>query len=204
NILRERRLGRPVGATIDLAPANRPPSDKPGSLGERRGGTRMVWMQTIGELGMSTWGQTMAQLEEQRLWAGAGQPHPAPGYAANSSNAEVSLDGLPTPQAKGRIIEWMEKTGIGRRKVNYRLRDWLFSRQRYWGEPLPIVWDEQGNHHPVDESALPVTLPQLADYAPIESEDPLPLLAKATDWVTAAAGEAGVSSLPPQTPVRRE
>jgi len=90
--------------------------------------------------------------------------------------------------------------------VNYKLRDWLFSRQRYWGEPFPIVYDEAGRHYPVSAEALPVTLPPLDDYAPEESEDPKPLLAKAKDWVTTTAGEAGVdpSLLPPDTPVRRE
>src|SRR5690606_28676802 len=130
--------------------------------------------------------------------------NPAPGYGANSANSEVSLDGLATAEAKERAIEWLEGAGLGRRKVNYRLRDWLFSRQRYWGEPFPIVWDEQGNHHPVDESALPVALPPLADYAPIESEDPLPLLAKATGWVHTTASEAGAFVLPAEAPVRRE
>jgi leucyl-tRNA synthetase/REP element-mobilizing transposase RayT len=204
NILRERRLGRPVGATIQLTPARTASLGEAGSVGERRGSTRMTWMQTVADLGMSTWGETIAQLDEMRLSERAGQSNPAPGYGTNSANDQVSLDGLPTAEAKDRIIGWLEQTGLGRRKVNYRLRDWLFSRQRYWGEPFPIVWDEDGNHHPVDESALPVKLPELADYAPIESEDPLPLLAKATAWVNTNAGEAGAGRLPPDTPVRRE
>ena len=131
---------------------------------------------------------------------------PGDGAAINSANAEVSLNGLPTPQAKARIIDWLEKTSRGRRKINYKLRDWLFSRQRYWGEPFPIVFDPQGNHHPIDESHLPVVLPEMEDYQPIESDEPMPLLAKATHWVNTTAGEAGVSAklLPPATPVRRE
>ena len=128
------------------------------------------------------------------------------GVAVNSANAEVSLDGLPTAQAKQRIIDWLQTKGVGKSKVNFRLRDWLFSRQRYWGEPFPVVFDEAGNHFPVEESHLPVVLPDMADYHPIESEDPMPLLAKATDWVKTTAGEAGVSPelLPPETPVTRE
>jgi len=126
------------------------------------------------------------------------------GVAINSANADVTLDGLPTADAKRRIIDWLEQTSHGSRKVNYKLRDWLFSRQRYWGEPFPIVFDDEGNHHPVDPAHLPVKLPAMQDYQPIESDDPQPLLAKATEWVNTTAGEASVSSLPPNAKVRRE
>ncbi len=114
------------------------------------------------------------------------------------------LDGLTVAEAKPRITEWLAQRGLGMKRVNYRLRDWLFSRQRYWGEPFPIVWDERGQHHPVSEAALPVCLPEMADYAPAESEDPRPLLAKATGWVETTAGQAGVSELPPGERVTRE
>ncbi|HVU65263.1 MAG TPA: class I tRNA ligase family protein [Phycisphaerales bacterium] len=128
------------------------------------------------------------------------------GVGVNSANAEVSLNGLSVERAKAAIIAWLEKSGLGVKTVNYRLRDWVFSRQRYWGEPIPIVFDEQGNHYPVGESALPVVLPDLADYSPVESEEPQPLLAKATEWVHTTAGAAGVSAdvLAPGTQVRRE
>jgi leucyl-tRNA synthetase len=128
------------------------------------------------------------------------------GVAVGSENAEVSLDGLATAEAKTRIIEWLASKHAGRRTVNFKLRDWLFSRQRYWGEPFPIVFDESGRHHPVSESALPLVLPDLDDYQPIESDEPTPPLGKATAWVNTTAGEAGVdpSVLPPDTPVRRE
>jgi leucyl-tRNA synthetase len=126
------------------------------------------------------------------------------GKNVNSASEKVSLDGLPTAEAKGRIITWLEQEGLGARKVNYKLRDWLFSRQRYWGEPFPVVFDAEGNHHPVSEDALPVVLPELEDFKPAVSEDPQPLLAKAHDWVETTAGEAGVAGLPPATPVTRE
>jgi len=128
------------------------------------------------------------------------------GPAVNSANEEVSLNGLHVADAKRRIIEWIESTGIGKRTVNYKLRDWLFSRQRYWGEPFPVVFDAAGQHYPVSESALPVTLPDMDDYKPIEAAEPQPPLGKATPWVYVTAGEAGVDPriLPPDTPVRRE
>ncbi|MHC4973487.1 MAG: leucine--tRNA ligase [Planctomycetota bacterium] len=114
------------------------------------------------------------------------------------------LDGLGVTDAVQRTIEWLEENGLGRAKVNYKLRDWLFSRQRYWGEPFPIVWDEEGHHHGVGEETLPVRLPEMADFKPVESDDPQPMLAKATDWLHTTAGAAGVQDLPADTPVIRE
>ena len=118
------------------------------------------------------------------------------------------LNGLNIADAKAGIIHWLEEKGVGRGTVNYKLRDWLFSRQRYWGEPFPIVWDENGNHHAVGESALPVALPPLTDYAPEVSDEPRPLLAKAHAWVETTAGEAGVADgpwgLPASAKVTRE
>jgi leucyl-tRNA synthetase len=136
---------------------------------------------------------------ETMAWVG-------PGPAINSANDEVSLDGLDVAPAKQRIIEWLESSGRGRARVNYKLRDWLFSRQRYWGEPFPIVYDEHGDHYPVGAEHLPVVLPEMEDYHPVESDEPVPLLAKATDWIETTAGAAGVAPdvLPPDTPVKRE
>lgn len=128
------------------------------------------------------------------------------GIAMQSTSEFISIDGLPSADAKQAIIDWLVSSKIGCAKVNYRLRDWLFSRQRYWGEPFPIVFDESGQHYPISEQHLPVELPDLEDYTPTESDDPQPLLAKATDWVTTTAGEAGVDPtlLPPETVVTRE
>lgn len=129
-----------------------------------------------------------------------GKAYTGDGPAMNSG----FLDGKSKEDAKSEIIDWLEKEGKGRRKVNYRLRDWLFSRQRYWGEPFPIVFDERGFHHGVGEETLPVVLPPMKDYEPEESDDPQPLLAKAKDWMVTTAGEAGVEGLPADAVVRRE
>ncbi|NGO09749.1 leucine--tRNA ligase [Streptomyces sp. HC44] len=107
----------------------------------------------------------------------------------NSSSDEVSLDGLGVVEAKARITEWLERKGIGAGTVNFRLRDWLFSRQRYWGEPFPIVYDEEGVAHPLPESMLPLELPEVDDYSPrtFDPDDantsPETPLSRNEDWV---------------------
>jgi leucyl-tRNA synthetase len=128
------------------------------------------------------------------------------GIAMNSSSDLLSIDGQHTAEAKAAVIDWLEANGRGRGKVNFRLRDWLFSRQRYWGEPFPVVFDEHGHHYGISDESLPLELPDLADFAPVESDDPTPLLGKAEQWLRTTAGEAGVPAdqLDPSTPVVRE
>ncbi|MHA3772713.1 leucine--tRNA ligase [Verrucomicrobiota bacterium sgz303538] len=98
------------------------------------------------------------------------------GFAIHSG----PLDGLPTAEAKREITRLLEAKGLGRKTINYKLRDWLFSRQRYWGEPFPIVW-EGGKHRPLSESELPLTPPDMEDFKPTGT--PEPPLSKATDWI---------------------
>ena len=99
------------------------------------------------------------------------------------------LDGLTVGDAKRVITERLEADGRGRGRIEYKLRDWLFARQRYWGEPFPIVYDAEGRAHPLPDSMLPVELPDVPDYSPVlfDPEDadsePSPPLNKATDWV---------------------
>ena len=118
-----------------------------------------------------------------------GEAFTGAGPVINSANDEISLDGLEVEQAKTRTIDWLEATGLGTRTVTYKLRDWLFSRQRYWGEPFPIVYDEAGNPIPLPETMLPVELPEVDDYSPETfaeddvTSEPLPPLARKTDWV---------------------
>ena len=90
------------------------------------------------------------------------------------------IDGLESRQAIRKITEWLEERGLGKRAINYKLRDWLFSRQRYWGEPFPIVWQD-GNHRALAESELPVVPPPLEDYKPSGTGEPP--LAKAEGWI---------------------
>jgi len=94
------------------------------------------------------------------------------GVGVNSANDEVSLDGLPTAKAKRTITQWLESKGLGKARVQYKLRDWLFSRQRYWGEPFPMVHAPDGSLIPVDENDLPVELPEMDDFTPEASDDP--------------------------------
>ncbi|HEV2345736.1 MAG TPA: leucine--tRNA ligase [Actinocrinis sp.] len=111
--------------------------------------------------------------------------------SVNSANSEVSLDGLVVPEAKKRIIAWLEERGHGTGTVTYRLRDWLFSRQRYWGEPFPVVYDVEDPSHAIalPESMLPVELPEIDDYSPRTfapddaNTEPNPPLARAAEWV---------------------
>ena len=119
------------------------------------------------------------------------EAEPAPGVAVNSRNDDIRtvaekcpplvLDGKPTAEAKSATIDWLECTNRGKRSINYKLRDWLFSRQRYWGEPFPILLREDGTAQAVDVSELPVLLPELDDFRP--SGRPEPPLGKAVEWV---------------------
>ena len=99
------------------------------------------------------------------------------------------LDGLDVQSAKRTITDRLQADGRGSRRVEYKLRDWLFARQRYWGEPFPIVYDEDGRAHPLPDSMLPVELPDIEDYSPVlfdpddPDSEPSPPLNKAGDWV---------------------
>ncbi len=113
----------------------------------------------------------------------------ASGVMVNSS----FLNGLSVEKARPAMIKWLEEKGVGKAKTQYKLRDWLFSRQRYWGEPFPVIHWEDGTQSLVPEGDLPLTLPELADYKPTGTGEPP--LAKAEDWVNVvdpASGRKGV------------
>jgi leucyl-tRNA synthetase len=122
------------------------------------------------------------------------------GVAVHSANAEISLNGLSTPEAKRKITEWLEAKGLGKKTINYKIRDWLFSRQRYWGEPFPIIWrqDAAGNsyHEALLESELPLLPPALDDYKP--TPDGQPPLARAKEWVNRPDGSKRETNTMPQ------
>jgi leucyl-tRNA synthetase len=113
------------------------------------------------------------------------------GIAKNSG----FLDGLTTAEAKRKIIDWLEKEGSGKRSITYKLRDWLFSRQRYWGEPFPIIWRD-GRHEALPESDLPIVPPPLEDYRPTGTVEPP--LAKAKTWITLPDGATRELNTMPQ------
>ncbi len=121
------------------------------------------------------------------------------GRIVNSTTPDgaFSIDGLAPPEAIRKITAWLEQTGKGKAAVNYKLRDWLFSRQRYWGEPFPIVWVD-GAHRPLPESMLPVRLPETDDFKPAGTgDDPQGPLGKLADWIATTDPATG-------KPARRE
>lgn len=127
-----------------------------------------------------------------------GKAYTGDGPAMNSG----FLDGLGLAEAKERIIAWLEAGGHGRGAVTYRLRDWLFSRQRYWGEPFPIVYDETGLPIALPERMLPLELPEVDDFSPRTfaaddaRSDPETPLSRATDWVEVELDLTGVPGAP--------
>ncbi len=122
------------------------------------------------------------------------------GVLMHSANDEVSLDGLHVADSKKRITEWLHAKGIGTPTVNFKLRDWLFSRQRYWGEPFPLVHMDDGTIKLVPDEELPVVLPEMENYKPTENGEPP--LARASDWLdytdpaTGARGKRETNTMP--------
>ena len=111
------------------------------------------------------------------------------------------INGLTSAQAKRKIAAWLEERGQGKRAINYKLRDWLFSRQRYWGEPFPIVWESSADgqhrkHRALDQTELPVVPPPLEDYKPTGTGEPP--LAKAKDWIRYSKKAARETNVMPQ------
>ncbi len=124
-------------------------------------------------------------------WTGDGVTVNSPAADAGDIPAsDLAINGLGVAEAKAATIAWLEARGIGEGTITYRLRDWLFSRQRYWGEPFPIVWDEQDRPVAIPESALPVDLPDVPDYAPRtfdpndQDSSPEAPLGRNDDWVS--------------------
>ncbi|HRY49032.1 MAG TPA: leucine--tRNA ligase [Candidatus Paceibacterota bacterium] len=118
------------------------------------------------------------------------------GFVGDGTNINSGfLDGQATPQAKAVITQWLEDRGVGCRMVNFKLRDWLFSRQRYWGEPFPLVWRD-GHHEAIPESELPLVPPSLSDYKPTGNGEPP--LARAKEWLHLPNGTIRETNTMPQ------
>ncbi|MCE5317202.1 MAG: leucine--tRNA ligase, partial [Parachlamydia sp.] len=120
---------------------------------------------------------------------------PGMGSSIHSSNSEISLNGLNVENAKSAIIAWLEKKGLGKKTIQYKLRDWLFSRQRYWGEPIPILHYADGSKRALDNDELPLTPPDITDFKPAgDGQSPL---SRVQDWVEISDPKTG-------KPARRE
>ena len=112
------------------------------------------------------------------------------GLGMESSNSEVSINGLPTDQAKQTIISWLESTGRGKGRTQFRLRDWLFSRQRYWGEPIPIMFFEDGTKRALEADELPLLLPDVKEFKPAGTgESPLATVESWVNFIDAKTGK---------------
>ncbi|CAN5868134.1 hypothetical protein BH11PLA1_BH11PLA1_14980 [soil metagenome] len=154
---------------------------------ERRGPRRDAMGARLESASIRTWEELRAHFVEARHFVTVGTAFAEPGVAANSAAAKVSINGMSSAEAKGAVGAWLELMKFGKPTVNFKLRDWLFSRQRYWGEPFPIVFDEAGVARALPEAMLPVTLPHLDNFQPESSEDPNAAvktpLDRAPEWV---------------------
>lgn len=119
-------------------------------------------------------------------------PFTEKGIAVNSASDKLSINGLETDEAKSKVIEFVEKNNIGKRKINFRLRDWLFSRQRYWGEPIPIIFFPDGTRRSLDLDELPLVLPEVDNFRPAGTgESPLANVASWVNYQDPKTGKMG-------------
>jgi len=170
-------------------------ADKPtaqGSLvtdgGDRRGSIALVWLDQLSPLVDFDLPGLIADAKAGQLIQRLGNAVTEPGVNVHSTNDGISLNGLHTPEAKKTITDWLQANGLGEASIQYKLRDWLFSRQRYWGEPFPILHGPDGEIVALDEQDLPLDLPEVYDFKPQTASDgddpgadPKPPLSRAPD-----------------------
>ncbi len=146
-------------------------------------------------------GGAIGPLDKPLCEEGIAWQSPPHGWGIRTDGSLVSdfqppdINGLPTAEAKAKITAWLEAKCVGKKTINYKLRDWLFSRQRYWGEPFPIVWKD-GQHSAVAADTLPLQPPDLTDFKPTSTGEPP--LARAKDWVSLADGSVRETNTMPQ------
>ena len=160
---------------------------------QRHGNSAVTWSQVFETLGFQTCAELRECFRDAQFFARTGEAFVGEGHNVNSPIAPAfdgqdSLNGLLTPEAKQSINEWLEQRDLGEGTIQYKLRDWLFSRQRYWGEPFPVLHRDDGRIVAEDEGNLPVTLPEMEDYRPHASDDPeaepqTPLSRAPADWI---------------------
>ena len=144
----------------------------PARSGENRGAIAGIWYEALASMVGDDLEGLCQAAAAGTLIQHLGQAQTEPGVGAHSANDEISLDGMLTDQAKETITAWLESKSLGKPAVQFKLRDWLFSRQRYWGEPFPILHGPEGEVVALDESELPVELPPMEDFKPTASDDP--------------------------------
>ncbi|MEM6256908.1 MAG: class I tRNA ligase family protein [Planctomycetota bacterium] len=156
-----------------------------------RGSIAMIWQDALEPLMAKGMDKLFETARARRLGTLTGDAFTATegAISVNSENDEVSLNGHPAEDAKAKITQYLETKGLGKAKENVKLRDWLFSRQRYWGEPFPVLHGPNGEIRTVDEADLPVELPEMEDFKPTGSDDPgappqPPLGRAGDDWKT--------------------
>ena len=148
----------------------------PAAIERKLGNSQVSWEDVIDELGLVDLADLRACFERAEFYSRTGAAFTGVGRNVHSPDEgtaeQANLNGLPTPEAKQRITDWLESHDAGEGTVQYKLRDWLFSRQRYWGEPFPILYRPDGGIDALDETDLPVALPAIDDYRPEASDDP--------------------------------
>jgi leucyl-tRNA synthetase len=165
----------------------------PGVVEQQHGNSNVSWAQVFDVLGIRSFADLDDGFRKAQFFARTGGAYVGDGYNVNSPPAQTfpgqtDLNGQYTPDAKRSITQWLEERDLGEGTVQYKLRDWLFSRQRYWGEPFPILYREDGRILAEDENRLPVGLPDMEDYRPVASDDPdaepqTPLSRAGDDWI---------------------